>query len=206
MSNYRLPEEDRVDMRPDFHPQGSKVIMNCGNGSGITIPTDNRGGWGNHQASLVAGTVTLNTLDLRCPTIKIDFSTMINYQVNSRDGDYLIRLAFQLSKACGGHKIPLNTWIYEKEVDRCRFLPTNGEPQVALDGVGPTILPPPLLSEVDMAVKEHFGFTWCECNPCPDCCLYVVEVVDVDSKKVRCLSLTNVGINVIATSAAPSSC
>jgi hypothetical protein len=57
-----------------------------------------------------------------------------------------------------------------------------------------------------LTVQEHFGFTWCECNPCPDCCLYVVEIVDVDAKKVKSVSLTNVGINVIATSAVPGCC
>ncbi|NLO20757.1 MAG: DUF4489 domain-containing protein [Syntrophomonadaceae bacterium] len=201
MSNYRLPEEERV--HPDFRPQGSKVVMICGNGSGITIPTDNRGGGSKNQASLVAGTVSLNTSDLRCPTIKIDFSSMINYQVKSRDGDYLIRLAFQLSKACGGHKIPLNTWIYEKEVERCRLPIDNVGPPVALDANGPSILPP---AEVDMLIKEAFGFTWCECNPCPDCCLYVVEIVDVDSHKIRGLSLTNVGINAMIMAAGPSQC
>jgi hypothetical protein len=192
-------------MHPDFRPQDNRVVMNCGNGSGITIPTDNKGGWGNHQASLVAGTVTLNTMGLRCPTIKIDFSSMINYRVDSNDGDYLIRLAFQLSKACNGHKIPLNTWIYEKEVDKHGYLPICSGAQIGPESVGPSI-PYPSLPELDMTVQEHFGFTWCECNPCPDCCLYVVEIVDVDAKKVKSVSLTNVGINVIATSAVPGCC
>lgn len=197
MSNYKLPEDEKMERYPDFRPHDSKVIMVCGNGSGITIPTAHRGGYGNHQA-LVAGTLSLNTAELRCPTVKIDFSSIINYQVKSWDGEYLIRLTFQLSKACaGGHKIPLNTWIYEKEVDNSLRLLNDGVgPQAASNGCPP----PPIGPEVEITNKDSFSFTYCECNPCPDCCLYVVEVVDVDADKVKCLSLTNVGINAVATS------
>lgn len=199
MSHYRLPEEAREDIHPECYPQGSKVIMSCGNGSGLAIPTDSRGGKGKSQSSLVAGTVSLNTRELRCATVKIDFSSMINYQVKSWDGEYLIRIIFQLSKACdGGQKVPLGTWVYEKEVDKERYSRNGIGPAAAVNGGCPPPQP-----EVEMVIKEPFGFTWCGCTACPDCCLYLVEVIDVDSDNIKCLSLTNVSISAMAMNPCP---
>ncbi len=194
MSNYKLPEEDTGCFHPDSH--GPKVVLNCGTGTGLTIPVSSRGGRGYDHAAYVAGTVSLNSSGLYCPTVKIDFSTMINFKAESRDGEFFIRLIFQLSRACdGGPKIALGTWVYEKEVDidrRWRIAAANGgEPEQVNSNGGS--------SEIEIDIKEPFGFTWCECCDCSDCCLYVVEVVDIDTDNIECLSLTNVGINALAS-------
>ncbi len=201
MSNYKLPEEDNGCFRQDYHdphlPQGThgpKLVLNCGNGTGLTLPIDSRGGC---KTSFVAGTVSVDASGISCPKIKIDFSSMINFKAESRDGEFFIRLIFQLSRACDcGQKIPLSTWVYEKEVDldRCRRIgvANGGEPsQINFNGGS--------YSEVEVDFKESFGFTWCECNNCSGCCLYVVEIIDIDTDNIRCLSLTNIGINALAS-------
>ncbi len=196
MSNYRLPEEDRCAPPHNFHyPHDTKAVMTCGNGSGLTLPVDFGRRKGDCPADFVAGTVAIDSRGLNCPTVKVDFSAMINYQVESREGEFSIRLIFQLSRACdSGPKIPLGTWVYEKEVDvdrRRRVLdPPANAVQVIPNGIS--------RSEVEINLKEAFSLSWCECVKCPGCCHYVVEVVDIDTDNVRCLSLTNVAINALA--------
>lgn len=200
MSHYKIPEEERPAA---VFPHSGTVVMNCGTGSGLALPVEKRGGKCFSQPSLVAGTVSLNSRGLTCPTIKVDFSSMINFKVESREGEYLIRLIFQLSRACdGGQKIPLGTWVYEKEVDieRRRKFPVNNV--APAQASGPSIC----RRDVDMEFKESFGFTWCGCCDCPDCCQYIVEIIDIDTDDISCLSLTNVGINAIASGACPARC
>ena len=104
---------------------------------------------------------------------------MINLRVESECGGYLLGITFQLSKACNnGVKLPLGTWIFEKEVD------------VYLEAPGPRL--------VEIDIMEPFGFKWCECDVCPGCCTYVIEITDIASDYVECASITNVSISAMA--------
>ena len=51
---------------------------------------------------------------------------------------------------------------------------------------------------VEVDFRESFGFSWCECQDCPDCCTYIVEVVDVQAFGIQSVSITNVSISALA--------
>lgn len=223
MSKYRLPEDmctspcpqcddwDHDDRRHDDRRHDDrkhddrkrdddKVVLKCGTGSGFVIPIDNCGcssGHGNkHFPPLVAGIVSINTGKKGGSTVKIEFSSMINFKADSWGGDFQIKLVFQLSRTCdGGAKIPLGTWIYEKEVDVDRKGPLCGEPSIQSNG-GPHHHG----VDVEVDFKQPFCFTWCECTDCPGCCTYVVELVHFETDNIECASVTNVGINALAVS------
>ncbi len=221
MSKYRLPEDmctspcpqcddwDHDDWKNDDRrhddrkhddrkPDDDKVVMKCGTGSGFVIPINNNnyvanGGGGNQYfPPMVAGIVSINTSKKGGSTVKIDFSSMINFQADSWNGNFEIELVFQLSKMCdGGAKIPLGTWIYEKEVEVGYGGSLGGQPSAQSSG-GPN----GACVEVDF--KQPFSFTWCECTDCPGCCTYVVELVHFETHNIECASVTNVGINALA--------
>ena len=201
MSNYKAccgenpyPQNEEHDDRchPPYPQKDYPVtILNCGNGQGASLPTNSlalNGGAAQAVGSsygspcLTVGTVTLDTGGLDHPEIKIDFSSLINFKANLLSG-FTFRLVFQLSRACDhGGKTQLATWTYEKEAD------------VYLDG-----LSIPSAVSVNFEFKDPFGFVWCQCNDCPGCCLYTVEIVDIYAYGIDCASITNVGITAIAS-------
>jgi len=112
--------------------------------------------------------VSIDTSELKKANIKIDFSSVITFRED--DGDDL-RLTFQLSKAYQfGQKIPLATFTFERDL------------------------------EFDEAVEltDSFCFTWCECDACPGCAYYTVELINVESDDVDFAAITSPAINVIA--------
>ncbi|NLW91452.1 MAG: DUF4489 domain-containing protein [Syntrophomonadaceae bacterium] len=181
--------------RPPYPPKPERFpvsVLSCGNGQGASIPL---GGIGvidgmaartlsvsDGGSGLILGSVTLDTNGLDHPDIKIDFSSLINFRANFLSG-YTLRLVFQLSRCCNnGAKTALATWTYAKEAD------------VFLDGLS---VPTDVSGVFDFS--DPFGFFWCQCNSCPGCCLYTVEVVDVFAYGIECASITNVGITAIAS-------
>lgn len=218
MTQYKLPEDmcsppcHHPDECHDWHhdpgmphdrKHDPKMVMKCGTGSGFVIPIRNQGyspscggpGYGGPQfPPMVAGLVSINTDGMRNPMTKIDFSSMINFKAESWSGSFDIKLVFQLSKMCnGGSKMPLGTWIYEKEVDVNRGGVYGAESGAQNTGGN-------YGGCVDIEFKEPFSFTWCECSDCPGCCTYMVELVYWDTDHIECASVTNVGITAIATS------
>ncbi|MDD3852044.1 MAG: DUF4489 domain-containing protein [Syntrophomonadaceae bacterium] len=80
-----------------------------------------------------------------------------------------LRLTFQLSKTYqSGGKIALGTWTFERDIE------TNTE------------------------TTDSFGFTWCECDACPGCAYYTVELINVESNNVDCRGISNPSINALA--------
>ena len=192
------PEECEKRDRPDKHPEKCDwewkpkpekpkypvTIVSCGNGSGLTLPVNGPSvavvqSVNGYSPTLVVGTVSLDARGLKDPTIKLDFSSLINYRIASTTGDYSLRIIFQLSRSCGhGARIPLSTFIYEN----------------SLSITGSSGSPSPIFE-----IKDPFSFTWCECNDCGGCCTYLIEIVDISSYNIECASITNVGINAVAS-------
>lgn len=116
----------------------------------------------------VLASVAIDTGELKKAAVKIDFSSIILFRESDRDD---LRLTFQLSKTyIGGCKIPLATWNFERDFDDNDQLET----------------------------VDSFSFTWCECDACPGCAYYTVELTNVDSEGVDCTAITNPSINALA--------
>jgi hypothetical protein len=128
---------------------------------------------------IVLATVALDTSYLMNPTVKIDFSSLISFKT-SGDEEYFLRLMFRLSKVCDGSPIPLGAWIFEKNVEH----EDSGENS----------------SNNDEFVQETdaFCFSWCECEDCPDCCRYIVEIVDQQCDDINFAIVSNVSLTAIA--------
>ncbi len=179
MANYKLPYDEPGGYPP--HP-APVSILNCGTASGISLPTSNNvlNGGGGGFVPQVVGTVNIDTSRLHDINKKIDFSSIINFKA---EGFFFFTVVFQLSAICnGGYKQPLGTWIFDRQVG------------LEYDSVAQANGP----FELDFDFKEPFGFTWCECGECPECCRFIVEVVDVRSCNVECASITNVSISAMA--------
>lgn len=193
MANYKTPCDDDHYPKENDHKEhgGSNVVLSCGTGSGLTLPVNGALLNGSREAviggsygspGLVVGTVSLDARGLEDPTIKIDFSSLINFKANLLIG-FEFRLIYQLSKTCdNGQKIPLSSWIFEKELD-VELGTTLGIPQNL---------------RVNFEFKEPFDFVWCECESCGGCCVYTVEVIDIYTYNIECASITNVGLTALA--------
>ncbi|SFA96732.1 DUF4489 domain-containing protein [Clostridium frigidicarnis] len=149
------------------HPTPTESLFTCGQGSGVSIPIPTL--TSPQFAPLPVASVTLDTTCLCNPSVKIDFNSIINYQALIGTATILttpFTVTFQLSKTCGdGAKVALGTWDY-----------SFGAISLAVN------------------VTNSFGFTHCECNTCPACCVYNVEIV-----RVTGASLLNVAAAVTLT-------
>lgn len=191
MANYKLPCDEQGcypphPPHPEPHPN-PVTILKCGTGSGISLPVGNNVLGGNGSSGYgyvpqVVGTVNIDTSRLHDITKKIEFSSLINFKA---EYFFSFSLVFQLSAICnGGYKQPLGTWTYEKQVE------LDYDPAVQANNLGPF--------ELDFDFKDPFCFSWCECDECPECCRFIVEVVDFRSCNVECASITNVSISAMA--------
>lgn len=191
MDDYKLPcgeVEYDCDSDSKLHPEN--VILHCGTGAGLILPVggcDSKSGW--KPPALVVGTVNLNTSGMHNPTVKIDFSSLINLRAASAGGRYFMGIIFQLSKICNSSKIPLATWIFEEKVDNFHdFAACCCEP----DYIGPN----PVHVRVNDTVP--FSFSWCECHSCQGCCTYILEVIDFDSAFIDFASISNISLTAMA--------
>ena len=152
---------EKQEKNPKHHhePPKQTVILKCGTATG-SVPLNfgllggglqAEGVANGYSFSPVLASVVLDTENLINPTIKIDFSSLISFRTTSQN--YQLRLIFTLKKVCKGQKVELGTWTFEELTN-------------VSDGV----------SGEYVQETESFGFTWCECNDCPDCCRYIVEV------------------------------
>lgn len=116
----------------------------------------------------VIASVALDTSDLKYANVKVDFSSTILFREN--DGDDL-RLTFQLTKTfVNGGKIALGTWTFERDFDYNEAV----------------------------ELVDSFSFTFCECNACPGCAYYTVELINAETDGVDCVSINSPSINAIA--------
>ena len=149
------------------HPTPTKSsLFACGQGTGIAIPIPTV--TNPTFNPLAIASVTIDSTCLCNPSIKIDFNALINYQALLTLGAAPVlggpfTVTFQLSKTCNsGSKITLGTWDYAFGV-------------LALA----------------VNITNSFSFSYCECNVCPGCCVYTVEIV-----RVSATTLTGVGVLV----------
>ncbi|MBD8046568.1 DUF4489 domain-containing protein [Clostridium faecium] len=166
------------------HPLPSQSIMSCGTGTGLNIPAVAPGTSFN---PVPVASVTIDTTCLCNPGIKIDFSSIINYQalLDLGAGPLLttpFTVTFQLSKTCNdGSKIPLGSWTF-----------TIGILAVAVN------------------ITETFSFTFCECHACPGCCVYTVDIVQaLRSALAGTVAVTSETASIVTsslTAIAASSC
>lgn len=171
----------------------NQVILNCGSGSGVILPSHSE----SHSQLFnpyVVATVTLDTTCFCHPTVKIDFSSIISFKESGYDPSDL-RLTFQLSKVCDGAKAVLGTWNFErffkKEGYGWGVANAAGQENAQTSGGG-------YGSSFTAQTVDSFGFTWCECQDCPGCCQYMVELINVESKNVDFAAVTNAGITAMA--------
>lgn len=116
----------------------------------------------------VIASVAIDTSELKKATVKVDFSSNITFRENDRDD---LRLTFQLSKSYQfGNKISLGTWTFERDFD----------------------------DEDEFETTDSFSFTWCECDACPGCAYYTVELINVESEGVDFAAITSPTINALA--------
>lgn len=128
---------------------------------------------------VVQATVALDTSQLIDPTVKIDFSSLISFKTCS-DDNYSLRLVFKLSKICGGGCIPLGTWTFEQISQE-------------INGVASPVNGGEFVQETD-----SFCFSWCECDDCPDCCRYIVEIVDQQCYNIAFVNVSSISLSALA--------
>ncbi len=184
-------DEDKCHRKPkkENHKkcleQQKETILRCGTSSGsaqiccnsgvsATLTNGIGGGYGFNPTPLA--TVALDTSGLIDPTIKINFSSLINFRTTATE-NYFLRLVFKLSKVCGGGPIPLGTWAFEKISQQAVTSPSQND----------------FLQETD-----PFSFTWCECDDCPDCCRYIVEIVNEECFNINFASINNISLTAEA--------
>jgi hypothetical protein len=173
-------EPVELECKPHPKPHKEKeVILNCGTVTG-TGPISCYGGSCPVQASVV-----LDTERLKDVTVKIDFSALISFRSNYED--YFLHLGFRLSKICGGAVIPLGTWNFERSYGPNVMVANN------VDGR------PPLPPEFDVYLgTESFSFSFCECEDCPACCRYIVELVDQQCYNIDFAVISNISLTALA--------
>jgi len=178
-------EPEEMECKPHIPRHGeTEVILHCGTVTGSGPLSDYvNGGCG--PAATVQASVVLDTERLRKPTVKIDFSALISYKTTYED--YFLHLGFRLSKICGGATIPLGTWVFEK-IHGPNFNPGNSAAER-----------PPLPPNCDVFQEtDPFFFSWCACGDCPDCCRYIVELIDQQYYNVEYAVVTNIALTAMA--------
>ncbi|WP_034439579.1 DUF4489 domain-containing protein [Clostridium ihumii] len=145
------------------HPLPTQALFACGQGTGVALPIPTAANPNFNPITLAS--VTLDTSILCNPSVKIDFNSLINYQsLISLPGTLStpFTVTFQLTKTCNsGTKVALGTWDY-----------SYGTVALATN------------------ITNSFGFSYCECNTCPGCCVYTVEIVRVAGSIVSATGLT----------------
>ncbi|HZK42763.1 MAG TPA: DUF4489 domain-containing protein [Syntrophomonadaceae bacterium] len=112
--------------------------------------------------------VAIDASELKSANVKVDFSCIILFREDARDD---LRLTFQLSKNyVNGGKIALGSWNFERDFD----------------------------DDDQIETIDSFGFTWCECDTCPGCAYYTVELINIESEGVDSAAISNSSINALA--------
>ncbi|WP_461612793.1 DUF4489 domain-containing protein [Clostridium sp. Marseille-QA1073] len=166
------------------HPLPTPALLACGTGTGVAIPAVTPDTPFN---PIPVASVTIDTTCLCSPVVKIDFTSIINYQALLTLGTALpilttpFILTFQLSKTCGnGTKIALGSFTF-------------------------TIA----ILAVAVNITETFAFTHCECHACPACCVYTVDIVQATRSALLGVTVTSESALIVTsslTATAASSC
>ncbi|WP_291559306.1 DUF4489 domain-containing protein [Clostridium sp. UBA2485] len=165
------------------HPLPGPSILSCGTASGLAIPAVTAGTPFN---PIPVASVTIDTTCLCRPSVKIDFTSIINYQalLTLGAGPLLttpFTVTFQLSKTCdNGSKIALGSWTFTLAI---------------------------LAAAVN--ITQTFAFTHCECHACPGCCVYTVDIVQATRSALLGVTVTSETASIVTSSLtgiAASSC
>ena len=138
-----------------------------------------------------SASVAIDTRMLCRPTVKIDFSSLITYK---ESGYYPsdLRLTFQLTKVCeNGARVSLGTWNFERFIDVSSGYGSR-------DAAAETSVNSSWGCSIDTETVDAFGFTFCECQDCPGCCHYVVEIINAETKNVDHPAVSNGAITALA--------
>jgi len=186
--NYAEYEEQtpvKEDCKCKPHPDHeTETILRCGTitgsaplfgGAAVGDAVGNNG-YGPHPN--VLATVALDTSHLIDSTVKIDFSSLISYRTCG-DDNYFLHLSFKLSKLCGGSPIPLGNWTFEQIHHENEAAPMQIDGEFVQETVS-------------------YGFTWCGCDGCPDCCRYIVEIIDQQCYNIEFAAVSNISLTALA--------
>ena len=179
-------EPEEMESKP--HPKPCEItetILKCGTVTGSAPLTCNPGDGGGPCGSqpVVQASVALDTNGLHEPTVKIDFSSLISFK--TCDENYFLHLGFRLTKICGGFPIHLGTWTFEKSYNEFHGGCVMQDP----------LLPPPPSGSAQET--ESFCFSWCECEDCPGCCRYIVELIDQRCYNIIYAAVSNVSLTAL---------
>jgi hypothetical protein len=175
----RLPEKEEFRHKPQPKHE-TETILKCGTVTGSAPIYCNLASGSNGFGfnPIVLASVVLDTNKLIKPTIKIDFSSLISFK-SCGDDNYFLRLTFKLSKTCDGNPIPLGSWTYEQ-----------AHHEELLDG--------DLVNCGFVRQTVPFSFSWCECDECPDCCRYIVEIIDQQCCSIDFAVVSNISLTALA--------
>ncbi|OQB14016.1 MAG: hypothetical protein BWY15_01388 [Firmicutes bacterium ADurb.Bin193] len=151
------PFAEGRDTRKDFccapkHPKAKKIILECGhNPQPAIFDVDDEEICTDQE--FVLDTVRIDTTCLQNPIVKIDFSSLIVFEVEGEgeegENEAEVDLLFELVRICNGHKEVIQSWRYEKEVE------SN--------------------AEIEVETSEPFTVIFCD-RACPGCCEYKMIV------------------------------
>lgn len=145
------------------HPLPTQALFACGQGTGVTLPIPTAANPTFNPITI--SSVTLDASALCNPSVKIDFNSLISYQsILAAAGTAItpFTVTFQLNKVSNcGTKIALGSWDY-----------SYGSLALATN------------------LTNSFGFSYCECNICPGCYVYTIEVVRVAGSIVTGTTIT----------------
>ncbi len=192
MSEYKL---ENLCCCPPDPPVLNQTILVCGSGSGITLPIYEDPCCQLANPHVIAN-LSIDTGALANPRVKLDFSTIINYKESGSLVVCGLRLIFQLSRVCAGTKIALGSWNFVRKIKPSWGVgPLNAEMELK-HGPGPGPGPGP--GGIFVETVDSFGFTFCDCQACPGCCSYLVEIIHAQTNGVDFASISNPILNAIA--------
>lgn len=141
------------------HPVSKGILLECGcnpQDANFEIDDDDV----EDDQEFVLDRVTVDTSCLCRPIVKIEFSSLIQFEVEDDSGsehEIEVDLLFELIRTCdGGQEQVIQSWRYLKEI----------EIENSID-------------ELELEISEPFTVTFCD-RGCPGCCEYKMKVTGKD--------------------------
>ncbi|HCF49656.1 MAG TPA: hypothetical protein DER60_05200 [Syntrophomonas sp.] len=136
------------------HPKPQGIILECGTSPQAAIFDPNQ----TEPVTVVLDRVTVDTTCLCRPTVKIEFSSLVFFDVALETPEpqrsFELILTFTLVRKCNGVEDILRTWTFQRLVE---FIPVAGK-----------II-------ADWREETPFTVTYCD-RACPGCCTYEMRV------------------------------
>lgn len=173
------------------HPKPKKIFLECGccPSDAIFNPCYDEG------KTKVLDRVTVDTTCLCRPLVKIEFSSLVDFEVLRYwcwlQSTFELELTFELYRICNGNEQFLRDWVYRKRISFKEYPWGRGSGEESEPVQVPVQVPeqiPELESEqnqercirsvniiYDWIEKAPFTITYCD-RDCPDCCSYEMRV------------------------------